>query len=110
MRCPNDSHAIERLFPRFLDRMAQASVVKKGEWDGGAISYADSSHDRGRLVLALIAIVSLKENERVSHSVSFSFKQFSNLNNLKLQCVETKYRHNIFKAASGMHRRNILAF
>jgi hypothetical protein len=88
---------------RYVMMLAPTGAVQDGEGDGVAISCADSSHNRGKLVLALIAIVGPKENEKVSQSVSFS-------NNLELRCVRTKYRHDIFKAAYGMDRRNILAF
>jgi hypothetical protein len=44
--------------------MAQAGATRDGDGDGEAILCADSGHDRGRLALASVAIVSLKENER----------------------------------------------
>jgi hypothetical protein len=73
--CANDRHGRERQFPRFLDRTDQAGAAIDGERDGGAILCAESGHDRGRPVLASVAIVSLNENERAkereSESVSF---------------------------------------
>jgi hypothetical protein len=91
--------------------MVQNGATRDGERDGEAILCADTGHNCGRLVLALVATVSLNENMRERASqFSFFFEQSSNRNGLEPRFIKTKCRHNIVKAACGTYRRRFSAF